>query len=54
MIFQNTGMNDLNTRMTDLKDSLNKRIDDLKTHLDAEFKSVHQRIDRLEIPVGRK
>jgi len=43
-----------NARMNDLKDSLNKRIDDLKTHIDAEFRSVHQRIDRLEIPVGRK
>ncbi len=51
---QNARMNDLNARINDLKDSLNKRIDDLKTHLDAEFRSVHQRIDRLEIPVGRK
>lgn len=54
LFFQNARMNDLNARMTDLKDSLNKRIDDLKTHIDAEFRSVHQRIDRLEIPVGHK
>jgi hypothetical protein len=39
---------------TDLKDSLNKRIGDLSRPIDAEFKNVHQRIDRLESPVGRK
>jgi hypothetical protein len=36
-----------NTRINDMKDSLNKRIDDLGNHMGSEFRNVHKRIDDL-------
>jgi len=54
----NKRFNDLNEsfnkRFDDLTRSVDKRIDDLKDYIGSEFKRVDQRIDRLEIPVGRK
>jgi len=43
-----------NTRISDLKWSMDKRFDDLKDYIRSEFKRVDERIDRLESPIARK
>jgi hypothetical protein len=48
------GMFYQNTRMTDLRTSIDNRFDDLKDYMKSEFKRVDERIDRLESPLARK
>ena len=54
MFFQNSRISDLkssvNKRFDDLKTSIDNRFDDMKDYIKSEFKHVAERIDRLESP----
>jgi len=58
LFYQNTRMTDLRAsldkRFDDMKSSFDKRFDDLKDLMKSEFKRVDERIDRLESPLARK
>jgi len=54
MFFQNSRISDLKSsvdkRFDDLKTSIDNRFDDMKDYIKSEFKHVAERIDRLESP----
>ncbi|HUI42443.1 MAG TPA: hypothetical protein VL523_10795 [Terriglobia bacterium] len=51
--FQRRDSESLNRRIDDLRSDVNHRFDDLIRYIDARFKAVEDRLDRLEHPVVR-
>ncbi len=58
LFYQNTRMIDLrdsvNKRIDDMKSSMDKRFDDMKDYMKSEFKRVDERIDRIDSGLIRK